>query len=107
MRKLAELSSERTWRSANPPPGLCVIHGIAHVVGFVVPWRIVTSIEQPYRTTVLQGRIDLGDLGIRLYGLGWLTIAVSFAAIAAGVLLRSEATSWFGRWGTTPMISHA
>src|SRR5687767_13601533 len=72
--------------------GLCMIHGFAHIVGFVVPWGLVTSFEQPYRTTVLQGWIDLGDWGVRLYGLGWLVLAVCFATTAVGVLLRS---SWW------------
>jgi len=71
---------------------LCLIHGIAHIVGFVVPWRLVNSLEQPYRTTVLQGRVDLGEWGIRLYGLIWLLLAVCFAAMAVAVCLRS---SWW------------
>jgi Family of unknown function (DUF6920) len=75
--------------------GLCVIHGFAHVVGLVVPWRLVTVAEQPYRTTVLQGRIDLGDWGIRLYGLGWLVLALCFLIAAIGIMFRS---SWWLAW---------
>ncbi len=71
---------------------LAIIHGIAHLVGFVVPWQFITSAEQPYRTTILQGRLDLGDWGIRLYGLGWLALSLCFAIVAVGVLRRS---SWW------------
>ena len=67
---------------------LLVAHGIAHLVGFVVPWQLITSAEMPYRTTVLQGRVDLGDAGIRFYGLIWLALASGCAVIAIGVLLR-------------------
>lgn len=68
---------------------LLVLHALAHLVGFAVPWQLVTSAEMPYRTTVLQGRIDLGETGIRLYGLGWLSLAAGCVVAAAGVALRS------------------
>lgn len=71
---------------------LAMIHGIAHLVGFVVPWQLIKSAEQPYRTTILQGRIDLGEWGIRLYGLGWLALSLCFVVIVVGVLRRS---SWW------------
>ena len=71
---------------------LLVAHGVAHLVGFVVPWQLIASAEMPYRTTVLQGRVDLGDFGIRAYGLIWLALAAGCAVIAIGVLLRS---SWW------------
>lgn len=29
------------------------VHGFAHTVGFVVPWRIAKFDEAPYKTTVL------------------------------------------------------
>jgi hypothetical protein len=44
-------------------------HGAAHVVGFAVPWKLVTSVEVPYRTTVLAGTLDVGPLGVRLIGI--------------------------------------
>ena len=71
---------------------LLVAHGVAHLVGFVVPWRLIMSAEMPYRTTILQGRVDLADVGIRAYGLVWLALAFGCAVIAIGVLLRS---SWW------------
>lgn len=68
---------------------LLVLHGIAHLVGFAGPWLLVASAETPYRTTVLQGRVDLGEWGIRIYGLGWLTLAIGCAVVAFGVTARS------------------
>ena len=68
---------------------LLLAHGIAHLVGFVVPWRLLTSAEVPYRTTILRGAFDLGEAGIRVYGLAWLMLALGFLVVGAGVLMRS------------------
>lgn len=64
-----------------------VVHGIAHLVGFVVPWKIATLKEEPYRTTLLAGSIDAGDIGIRIVGLLWLLAALGFMAAAAGAFI--------------------
>ena len=63
--------------------GVFLAHGIAHVVGFVVPWRIVTSAEVPYRTTVLG--TDVGPIAVRALGIAWLIVACLFVALAASV----------------------
>ncbi len=73
---------------------LLALHGIAHLVGFVVPWRLVQSEELPYDTTILAGRLDLGSTGIRAYGVLWLVAAVAFVAAAAGC--------WTARGGWMP-----
>jgi hypothetical protein len=59
-------------------------HGIAHFVGFVFSWQIATLVELPYKTTILAGRIDLGDGGIRAMGLLWLLggLGLLIAAVA-------------------------
>lgn len=53
---------------------LLLIHGFAHMVGFVVPWRLVKLEEMPYKTTLVGGRWDLGGGGIRLVGVLWLLV---------------------------------
>lgn len=70
-----------------------IVHGISHVVGFVVPWRLVTSADVPYRTTIAGGAIDLGPGGIKMIGLVWLVLAISFVMLAIGLLAR--ASWWF------------
>jgi hypothetical protein len=64
-----------------------VAHGVAHLVGFVVPWRLMTLPEMPYKTTLFAGRLDVGPDGIRVVGLLWMLAAVAFilAAIAWAV----------------------
>jgi hypothetical protein len=68
---------------------LLVMHGIAHVVGFAVPWRLITSPDAPYSTRIAAARIDLGDTGIRVFGVAWLFLTVAFAVAAAAVVLRT------------------
>jgi hypothetical protein len=34
---------------------LLIAHGVAHLVGFVVPWKLLSTAEVPYRTTILGG----------------------------------------------------
>jgi hypothetical protein len=67
-------------------------HGVAHLVGFVAPWRIATLKEMPYKTAILANSVNVGDIGIRVVGLFWLIAALAFAASGIGVLLR---TSWW------------
>lgn len=62
---------------------LAALHGIAHLVGFAVPWRLVDSPDAPYTTTVLGGRLDLGAAGIRAVGILWLLVAAAFVLSAA------------------------
>jgi hypothetical protein len=69
-------------------------HGVAHVVGFAVPWKLVTSAEVPYRTTVAGGLIDVGPAGVRLIGILWLLVALAFVSISVGVL---QSTTWWYR----------
>lgn len=64
-----------------------IAHGIAHLVGFVVPWRIATMEEMPYKTSILNGKLTLGDNGIRIYGLFWLILAMAFLVLATAILL--------------------
>jgi hypothetical protein len=60
-------------------------HGIAHFVGFVFSWEIATLAELPYKTTILAGRIDVGDGGIRAMGLLWLAGGLGFLVAALGL----------------------
>jgi hypothetical protein len=72
---------------------LLLAHGFAHLVGFVGPWKIGKPEQrQPYTTTLLAGRLDVGDAGIRVVGILWLLAAVAFGVLALAVL--TEAPWW-------------
>jgi len=76
---------------------------VAHLVGFVVPWRLLESDETPYKTTLFAGRVDVGDLGIKVVGLLWLATAAAFA-VAAWAFWRGQA--WAPSFvGTTAAFS--
>jgi hypothetical protein len=60
-------------------------HGVAHLVGFVSSWKLATLAELPYKTTVLSGRVDVGDAGIRVMGVLWLLAALAFLVAAIAV----------------------
>lgn len=64
-----------------------ILHGIPHLVGFTIPFRLVNLEEAPYKTTILGGRIDLGDYGIRVMGLLWLAGAIGFLLAGVGLML--------------------
>lgn len=66
-----------------------MIHGFCHLVGFVVPWKIATMKDEPYKTTLLSGAWDVGDAGIRIVGSLWLLTGLAFMASAIG-----EFTAW-------------
>jgi hypothetical protein len=59
---------------------LFMLHGIAHVVGFLGAWA-------PTRARLLGDRIDLGMFGLKLLGLGWFTLANVFAIIGVAAIL--------------------
>lgn len=69
-----------------------MLHGFAHLVGFVVPWRLMSNAEMPYKTTLLAGHWDVGDLGIRVNGLLWLALAIAFALV--GVSVMRQTSGW-------------
>jgi hypothetical protein len=65
-------------------------HGFAHLVGLAGSWQLGTGI--PHKTTLLSGRVDLGQVGIRAFGVVWLIGALAFATAAAALIL--AAPNW-------------
>jgi hypothetical protein len=63
-----------------------MIHGLIHLLGFVVPWRLATVDGLTYKTTVLAGRFDVGERGTQIIGLLWFVAAVGFVAAGIAVL---------------------
>jgi hypothetical protein len=50
----------------------------------------VSSPEQPYKTTILGGRVDVGNIGIRLVGVIWLLVGIAWLAAAAALAFRAS-----------------
>ena len=66
---------------------LLLVHGVAHLPGFLVAWGLASFPELPYRTTVF-ATIDVGGAGVRVVGLGWLLSTAVFVALASAMALR-------------------
>jgi hypothetical protein len=79
------------------------VHGLIHLIGFVVAWRLVEVQGFAYSTTAAWGRIELGDVGARVVGLGWLLAAACFVAAGIGVWQRA---TWAAPWtGLAAVVS--
>jgi len=49
-----------------------IVHGLIHLIGFVTNFQIAEIEEITYSTTVLAGRLEIGDVGTRVLGIAWL-----------------------------------
>ena len=63
-----------TWAGAL----VLALHGLVHLMGTTVYLKLGELEGMPYRTTLLDGRWDLGDGGIRVVGVLWAVAAVAF-----------------------------
>jgi hypothetical protein len=69
-----------------------ILHGLIHLLGFVAYWPLGEIAELPYKTTLLNGRFNVGQTGMRLFGLLWLMAAVGLVGSAAGLVAEQ---SWW------------
>jgi hypothetical protein len=70
-----------------------ILHGLIHLIGFLVPWGLVKIDSFKYGTTILAGKVDLGETGIRIVGLLWIVGAIGF--VIAGIGLWMVLPWWF------------
>ena len=78
---------------------LLVIHGLIHLIGFVVPWRLAELEGFPYTTTAFWDRLELGTTGAQLLGVAWLAIALAFVVAGLG--------TWTSRSWAMPLTAGA
>lgn len=71
---------------------VAILHGLIHLMGFVAYWPLAKVPDLPYKTSLLNGRWELGATGMRLFGLAWLVAAVGW--VASGALLAFGRPSW-------------
>lgn len=62
-----------------------VLHGVAHLLGTAVYLQLTEVPELTYKTTVFGGQWDLGETGIRVFGLLWSVAAIGFVTSAVGI----------------------
>ena len=80
---------------------LMLFHGFAHLVGVLVSWQLAPLEGAIYKTTLLSGRVDVGDPGMRIMGALWLLSALAFG-IAAYAAFTSR--SWWVTLGSTVVL---
>jgi hypothetical protein len=69
-----------------------ILHGLIHLMGFVAYWPLANVSDLPYKTNLLNGRLEIGASGMRIFSLVWLLAAVGW--IVAGGLLALGRPSW-------------
>lgn len=82
---------------------IVVIHGLIHLLGFVAYWPLGEIAELPYKTTLLNGRFQLSQSGMRLYSVLWLLAAV--ALIGSAVSLAADRAWWLPLMVTAVILS--
>jgi hypothetical protein len=68
------------------------MHGLIHLMGFATYWQLAEINELPYKTSLLSGGWEVGEKGIRLFGLLWLMVTVGYAIAAYGLVTEQ---SWW------------
>jgi hypothetical protein len=68
------------------------VHGLIHLMGATVYLRLADLQGLAYKTTILGGRIDLGEGGTRIFGALWIVPAVAFVIAALALL---EGWGWW------------
>ena len=65
---------------------IVILHGLIHLMGTAAYMKLVAIQQLPYKTTVLDGRWDLGPRGIAVYGALWAVAAIGFILGAVALL---------------------
>ncbi len=71
---------------------LLLLHGIAHLPGFLVAWQLPRPSDLPYSTRLLADTVDIGDGGMRIMGVLWLIAGL--ACVVAAVAGVGDASGW-------------
>ena len=67
---------------------LALLHGLIHLLGFTAYFPLAKIAELPYKTSLLNGKWEIGAGGMRLFSLLWLLAALGFAASAVALFLK-------------------
>jgi hypothetical protein len=65
---------------------ILAVHGLIHLMGSTAYLKLGVLQGLPYKTTVFGGRIDLGEIGIAVFGALWAVAALGFISSVAGML---------------------
>jgi hypothetical protein len=71
-------------------PVFLILHGLAHLVGFVGAFQLVPQIVQ--QRSVFAGHVSIDDVAAKSFGVIWLLCGVGFTVAAAGAVF---GTNWW------------
>ena len=66
------------------------MHGLIHLMGLAAYWQLAELEELPFKTTLLDGKWDVGDGGIKVFGVLWLVGAIGYSASVYGLLTEQD-----------------
>ena len=75
---------------------LVFAHGVAHSLGFFLPWRAAVN-GTPFDTTLFGGRIDVGTTGMLAVAVLYMAVAIAF--VISAISIASDLAGW-PRWTT-------
>ncbi len=78
------------------------LHGLVHLMGAASYLKLATVEGLPYKTTVLGGRLNLGESGAGVFGLLWVLAALGFLLAAAAHLF---GWAWWLPWWRPALIA--
>lgn len=65
---------------------ILILHGLIHLMGTVTYMKLGVVEGLTYKTTLLGGRWDLGESGIRIYGALWAVATIGFVLASIAML---------------------
>jgi hypothetical protein len=69
-----------------------IIHGLIHLMGTTVYMKLGRIDGLPYKTTLLSGRWQLSEHGMRAFGALWVIPTLGF--VLAGIALLANVAAW-------------
>jgi hypothetical protein len=82
---------------------LLILHGLIHLMGTTVYMKLGRLEGLPYKTTLLRGRWELGESGMRFFGALWVLPAVGF--VLGGAALLAGHAMWVPLVVVTTLVS--
>lgn len=67
-----------------------ILHGLIHLMGTAAYLKLADVQGLAYKTTVLGGRWDLGELGIGIFGVLWAVAAIGFVVVPIAWLMNKN-----------------
>ncbi|MDX1378761.1 MAG: hypothetical protein R3307_07930 [Anaerolineales bacterium] len=66
--------------------GILIVHGLIHLMGTVTYLRLGSVEGLTYKTTLFNGRWDVGQTGMAVFGALWAVAAIGFVIAAIGLI---------------------